>query len=227
MITGKRGFLGSKLNDVDGKCIHTRWLGVERKFHNDPMQFDNLQIVRDLFDEDYSEFIGFGSQAEFHGGQTMYARAKLAARILSRELCEKNEINWKWARIYSVYGPGDGQNKLLMNVIRRLLLGETVYLNGCDKLWDYLYIDDAADMLNSIIASDDKDMVYEVAYGESFNLRDILEYVAEKVGSGKLLFSNEYAGSNLVLKGESLFTPKVDIYTGLERTIEWVKAHSY
>ncbi len=72
-----------------------------------------------------------------------YGIAKLCAGQMSRILCEQKNMNHIWTRILSVYGPYDGENTMIMSVIRKLAHGEKPSLTEGKQQWDYLYSKDA------------------------------------------------------------------------------------
>ena len=102
------------------------------------------------------KFIGAGSQAEYgrYEGklnadvpafpENGYGIAKLCAGQMSRIRCRQLGIQHIWTRVLSVYGPYDGENTMVISMIRRMLQGERPICTKGEQIWDYIYSRDAA-----------------------------------------------------------------------------------
>ena len=101
-------------------------------------------------------FIGAGSQAEYGRQEGTlkpdtpcfpengYGMAKLCAGYMTREYARQLGIKHIWTRILSIYGPGDGENTMVMSLVNKLKTGGTPALTEGGQMWDYLYSADAA-----------------------------------------------------------------------------------
>ena len=135
-------------------------------------------------------FVGVGSQAEYGhvpvGTRiseeqapcpiTAYGRAKCEAHLRTRTLCAAYGIRHVWARVFSVYGPFDRPETLVMSVISALLRGETPALTRGEQHWDYLYSTDAARALLLLAEKGKNGECYNVASG---NTRPLADYVTD------------------------------------------------
>lgn len=102
------------------------------------------------------KFVFAGSQAEYGLSDkplnrdtpirpvTAYGVSKFAAGKLAEMLCESLGITFVWTRIVSVYGVNDSPNTLISYVIDSFKNEVSPVLTGCEQVWDYLYVDDAA-----------------------------------------------------------------------------------
>ena len=93
-------------------------------------------------------FIGTGSQAEYgrvdgrifadtpENPETEYGKAKLTAGIESRKLANMLNMKHIWTRIFSVYGPYDGENTMVMTSIREMLNGVSPEYTLGEQNWD-------------------------------------------------------------------------------------------
>jgi nucleoside-diphosphate-sugar epimerase len=139
-------------------------------------------------------FIGAGSQAEYGrvdkplGPDTPtfpengYGIAKLAAGHMSRIRCKQLGIKHIWARIFSVYGPYDGEYTMVMSTLKKMLAGEETHFTAGDQIWDYLYSEDAADMILNLAETAKHGTIYCVASGDSRPLKDYIQDMYEATG---------------------------------------------
>lgn len=192
-------------------------------------------------------FIGAGSQAEYGRPGTQikldaqamtfpengYGMAKLCAGQMSRIACEQNGLKHIWIRVFSVYGPYDGEKSMIISTIRKLLNNEKVPLTAGEQEWDYLYSEDAARafLLAGKKGIDHK--VYCLGSGQTKKLREYTEMMRNWIdgnaalGYGEIPYSDKqimYLCANIDdLKKDVGFIPKTDFSDGIKQTIKWVK----
>lgn len=234
-----------------GRCdmfFHLAWIGAagpgrfdaELQAKNIGYALDAVGLANQLGCE---TFVGAGSQAEFGRKEGLvdpesqcepenaYGIAKLCAGSLSRIACEKAGMRHIWARIFSVYGPHDGDQTLVSSVIRGLLSGNSPELTKCEQMWDYLYCDDAARAL-ALLAEKGRDgSVYCIGSGQARMLSEYVEEIRRQVGAGvpvkygAIPYSSRQV-MNLQADISSLsrdtgFEPHVGFADGISRTIAW------
>lgn len=229
-----------------GAVLHAAWEGVRGAARDDPAQLDNVartgEWVRLAADAGARRFVGVGSQAEYgpHDGAISettptapaekYGAAKLAAGALALALASRLGLSAAWARVFSVYGPGEAAGALLPDLVRALLRGEPFPLSPCEQRWDYLYEDDAADALALLLARDDARGAYNVAAGIAPRLADVVRAVVERVAPAATLAFGARGGPtrSLVADVSRLaalgWRPATPLAQGLDRTIEAVRA---
>ena len=190
-------------------------------------------------------FIGAGSQAEY--GRVDYAltadtacfpengygMAKLCAGAMSRVECEKLGIDHIWPRFLSVYGPHDGENALIPQLIKKLLKGEKMPLTAGEQVWDYLYAADAADALYRLALFGKNGEIYPVGSGIAKPLREYLEILRNTIdpvlplGFGEVQYSSKQVmhleADISALIRDTDFEPKTDFETGIRKTIDYYK----
>lgn len=138
-------------------------------------------------------FISTGSQAEYgiHHGLitestiakpvTVYGAAKLAACNLSRVCATQLGIEWTWARVFSVYGPGDNPNSLIPYLLQAFRNKQIPALTQGYHKWDYLYATDAAKALHLLGTTPHTNTMYNIANGNSLPLRAYVEVLRDLV----------------------------------------------
>lgn len=190
-------------------------------------------------------FVGAGSQAEYGRIEGLvapdspihpengYGIAKYAAGRLSRILCEQIGMRHNWARILSVYGPGDNDYTMIMYCIKTLLEGESPQVTKCEQMWDYLYCDDVARALIAIGKNGKSGKSYCVGSGRERRMKEYVETIRScidknaEIGYGKREY-NEKQVMRLCadisdLKADTGFIPQIPFEEGIQKTIEWCR----
>lgn len=190
-------------------------------------------------------FIGAGSQAEYgrvdHAltadtpcfPENGYGMAKLCAGAMSRVECEKLGIDHIWPRFLSVYGPYDGENALIPQLIKKLLKKEKMPLTSGEQIWDYLYSGDAAEALYRLALCGKNGEIYPVGNGNARPLREYLEIARDTIdhalplGFGEVPYSEKQvmhleADISTLIK-DTGYKPETDFETGIRQTIEYYR----
>lgn len=187
--------------------IHTAWNGVKANDRDDwKAQFSNLEIGFRLLEivkqAEISKTVVLGSQAEYGSfsgriseeeptnHSTNYGFFKKIVCELWERYCTEINVEWYWLRLFSVYGPGEEPNWFISNLIQKLTQGQNVELTGCEQKYDYLYVEDLAKNIESIIISDKSASgIYNLGSNNSVSLRSIAEIVKNITESqGELMF---------------------------------------
>lgn len=223
------------------------WQGVQNKDRHNLQQVSvNIPlIIRSL---DFAtavgciHWVGFGSQAEygrFEGAisedlpvraDTVYGKAKLAAYWTSAAYAQAVGLTHCWLRIFSTYGPEDDPQWLIPYIISEIKKGEVPQLTKCEQIWDYLFVDDAADAaLASVNFS--LEGVYNIASGQGVVLRDIVKEVLVAMGGshtvnfgGRSYSPNQVmhlVGDRSRLSSASGWAPKVSLREGIRSTVSY------
>ena len=138
-------------------------------------------------------FIGAGSQAEYGRCEGVlkpdtpcfpengYGMAKLCAGQMTREYAHQLGIRHIWTRILSVYGPNDGENTMVMSLIKKLQNGEIPALTKGEQMWDYLYSSDAARAFRLLGERGIDGKTYVLGSGEARPLKEYMETIRDVV----------------------------------------------
>lgn len=232
--------------DVFVQCA---WRGVSGRDRNEAYQItDNLSLTLDSVELAAAigckQWIGFGSQAEY-GNQnhrldemaalnptTLYGKAKLAAGIAALALSEARGLAGVWLRVFSTYGPGDASHWFIPYVTQEFLAGQQPRLTGCEQLWDYLFIDDAARAVCSL-ANEMTSGVFNLGSGIARPLTDVVEAIRAELGSTlePVYGAVEYRPDQVMhleadisrLMGVSGWQPMTTLADGIKRTVAFEK----
>ena len=230
--------------------IHCAWDGGNNyNSVNSPIQYENvtksIQLIKDINKlPTPTKFIGFGSFAEYgeltskaiesdqENPLNLYGLSKYMFKEYSKMLCSNYNIEWGWVRPCYVYGPGDVSTRLIPTVINKLLNNQQVELDKCDKLIDYIYIDDFVDLVLSLVEPPIKG-VYNICSGEQYKLKDIIQTISNilevpyKVtfssSNSKELTSTLICGDNSKILTHSKIPSLIPLDLGLKNTINYYK----
>ena len=157
------------VNDYSPSAIIcAQWNGVlKQDRENLELQKSNIEPILNIAeaakDSGTESFICFGSQAEakesietieekfYDSGESTYGsiKAKLHTQLVS--LFEDSDCRFIWARVFSVYGPSDFSDSLLMQLFESQASSDELVISNPSKLWSYLYEDDFALAIEQIL----------------------------------------------------------------------------
>ena len=229
--------------------IHLAWY-VGKGCHNADENLDwtiaTLNLLKSFQKYGGKKFLGAGTISEYEykygylledvtpaSPKTMYGEAKNSVYKIASSFCNKHGIDFKWPRIFNLYGPNEKPQRLMPSVINSCLKGEAVRVSDCLKYQDYLHVEDTAGGIVDVFESDLQGAV-NICSGKPVQLRYIVNKIAELTKfEGEILWGAIPAafGDDLVVgnndKLKSIgWKPKYTLEEGLQSTIEWWKEHN-
>ncbi len=176
--------------------------------------FTSLAVCSGL----YGKMIQIGSGAEYGKhraltsvreedfGDELPRDAYGLSRYLMSELAESYH-NIVHLRLFGCYGPTDPPHKLVPSIIRCACEEDRIVLN--QECWfDFLYVEDIADVLIHFIENGGAHRAYNLCSGSRVRISSIAEEVCKQMGVKKEImftkegFNLEYTGSNERLRTE-------------------------
>ncbi len=166
------GTIGSSRNDVYNNIINIKYT------------MDAIKVAKEL---GCKVFIGSGSQSEYGNvnetkspntlpnPESMYAASKLSSMYIGKLYAKQLGIRFNWCRIFSVFGPNDGENTMIMSSIRQMMRGGVSIFTKGEQLWDYIYSKDCALALRLIAENGKNDQIYNIASGDVRYLSDYIK----------------------------------------------------
>ncbi len=211
-----------------------------------PAQIENIRCTLAAVDAAAAlgcqVFVGAGSQAEYGrvegelrpdtpcAPENGYGMAKLCAGQMSRVAAQNRGVAHIWARVLSVYGPGDGAATMISSTIRALLERQTPALTKGEQRWDYLYSEDAARAFWAMAERGRDGAVYPVGSGQARPLREYIEILRDAVdpalplGFGQVPYGPRqvmHLEADLsALTRDTGFTPETPFAAGIRQTIK-------
>ncbi len=225
---------------------HLAWDGVKGSDRNNPEQMANIiasvALYRVAADLGCRRFVGLGSQAEYGPcparcdesvstqPTTVYGAAKLSTFWLLDRMAATDGNSFAWLRLFSCYGPGDDPSWLIPYMTLRLLAGEKPALTKGEQMWDYIYVDDAAAAVISLIDSDATG-VFNLGSGQAHRLRDIVTKIRDLIdpelplGLGEIAYRYDQVmhleADITALTRATGWVPKMRLDQGLQLTVNW------
>ena len=179
----------SEVDDAPDVFYHLAWGGGRDDMKAQSINVGNsvsaMRIAASLGAE---RFVATGSQAEYGVSRdlltesstlnpvTAYGKCKVEAYNVLERMSKDLGVGVSWARVFSVYGPGDNPGTLISYLVRMLQKGQSPVVTKATQLWDYLYVDDAVDALYMLGVNGGYG-VWNVASGESRPLKAFIEEV--------------------------------------------------
>lgn len=177
--------------------IHLAWKGVGGTDRNASFQItENLPLTLRSVELAHAigcrHWIGVGSQAEYGNPNrkvaetdpalptTLYGKAKLAACWAGLGLSEGLGMKASWVRVFSTYGIGDEPTWFIPYIISELKKGNTPKLTKCEQLWDYLYVDDAARAILSVLYKEATGII-NMGSGQAVSLKSVVDQIRQSV----------------------------------------------
>lgn len=229
-------------NDEYDIFIHLAWNGTFGDSRNDMnLQSDNIKYTIDAVELAHrlgcKTFIGAGSQAEYGRvdkpirpdtptfPENGYGIAKLAAGRMSRIRCEQLGIKHIWTRIFSVYGPYDGEYTMIMSTLNKMLNGEETHFTAGEQIWDYVYSEDAARMILDLAETAKHGTIYCIANGQSRPLKEYIQDMYEvtgckaRLGLGDIPYSDKQVMCLCIDKDHILPGERTGFKEGIEKIL--------
>ncbi|MFZ3354898.1 MAG: NAD(P)-dependent oxidoreductase [Xanthobacteraceae bacterium] len=180
--------------------LHAAWSGVGGGARNDPRQIENITATALLLEAAIAagieSFVGLGSQAEYGPKNcklderasteptTLYGHSKLAVCRVTQAMCRMKNVRHAWLRVFSVYGPRDNPGWLIPSLVAKLQEGAVPALTRCEQIWDFLYIDDAADAAAAVLESATAAGIFNLGSGTGRPLREVVTLLRDAVRPG-------------------------------------------
>jgi len=166
---------------------------------------------------------------------TLYGICKHSLQLMLAAFSKQTGLSAAWGRIFFLFGPHEHPDRLIAYVIRSLLRGEPARCSHGRQIRDFLYVQDVADAFVALLESGVSGPV-NIASGRPMALRELIYRIATKFNRDDLIqlgaVSTSPAEPPLLvadvrrLCNEVGWTPKYDLDTGLEQTIDWWKHES-
>ena len=240
--------IANLLSDVrPTHLLHLAWYVAPGKLATSNDNYLWVQASLELFRQFHEHggqravIAGSGYEYDWHYGycsealtpkvpNTFYGACKHALHSLVEAYSNQTELRSAWARIFFLYGPHEHPDRLVSSVIRSLLRGEPALCSHGRQIRDYLYVQDVADALITLLESDVVETV-NIGSGNPITLKDLICQTASKLNRRDLVrlgaVPSHPFDSRLVvadttrLSTELGWQPKYDLDRGLDETIAW------
>jgi UDP-glucuronate decarboxylase len=170
------------------------------------------------------------------GIRSCYDEGKRAAETLFMDYYRVHDVKAKIIRIFNTYGPrlAQGDGRVVSNFIVQALQGKniTVYGSG-QQTRSFCYVDDLIDGMMAMMNHPDDEYIGPVNLGNpgEFTIFELAEKVIELTGSKSIILQQPLPQDDPKFrrpdineaKGMLKWEPKIDLDTGLEKTIDYFR----
>jgi nucleoside-diphosphate-sugar epimerase len=223
--------------------VHLAWITEAGRYWDDPLNdawADASIALHDAFAAAGGKrALHAGSCAEYEWGDTAldedatpirpasrYGRSKDKVR---RAIEERSDAHSAWARIFFLYGPGQGPGRLVADAAAAVVRGLPTPAPLAGDRRDYLYAGDVAEALADVLESEHRGPI-NIASGEATGLGDLMSLIAMLASRPELARSVSSVpgrrascimGSTDRLRRATGFVPRKTLEDGLRRTLDW------
>ena len=188
-------------------------------------------------------FIGVGSQAEYGNIEgiisekteeipnTPYGIAKMKSGYESRKIAQELGIRHIWTRVFSVYGPYDSDNTMILKSIQSFFNGESLDYTLGEQNWDYIYSFDVAKALYLLGEYGKNNEIYCIASGKTQKLSKYIKIIKDEINPnielklGLIPYKKNQVMNLTVnidkIKKDTGFVPEIEFQEGIKKTIHW------
>ena len=117
---------------------------------------------------------------------TIYGSCKKALSELTRAYSSQAGLSSAWARMFFLYGPYEDKTRLVPSVIQALLSGEEAACTHGNQIRDFLYVEDAADALVTLLDSDVTGEL-NIATGKPLMIKEMVQAIGQKLNQIDLI----------------------------------------
>jgi nucleoside-diphosphate-sugar epimerase len=227
--------------------LHLAWTTKPGTYWTDLANLDwlsaSISLVKSFINEGGERIVGAGSVAEYDlryghcseshtplNPQSLYGSTKNALRAVLDSLRLQEGLSTAWGRLFFLYGPGEADGRLISSISRSLLRGEPAHCTLGRQVRDYLFVEDAAQALSSLLDSDVTGAI-NIASGLPVSVRELAIRLGDEIGLPDLLQfgavderPNEppYLVADVDrLRHDLKWLPQYSLPSGITRTVDW------
>lgn len=184
-------------------CVHTAWITTPGIYleSSDNLKFRDasLNFLQRLLNSGTRHIVGLGTCIEYKisnqplseastpiAPTTTYARCKNELRLALEAQAQMTGAVFSWARVFYPYGPGEHPSRLCSSIIRKLSAGEKIVLKTPDSTKDYIFIEDLAAALLTVVESKVRGAI-NLGTGIGISVRQIARTLAEMMQKVELI----------------------------------------
>ena len=119
-----------------------------------------------------------------------YALSKYLAEQACRYYADNFGLSVTIIRPFNIYGIGQDMKFLIPSIVKQTLCDSTIVVQDLEPRRDYLYLDDLVDAVIATSQIDSGFEIYNVGYGESLSVKDVIDQAQGVAGTTKEIISN-------------------------------------
>jgi nucleoside-diphosphate-sugar epimerase len=204
-ITGELGSIGAKELAGCGAdvCVHAAWITTPGVYLESPenLRFrdESVQFLRRAVEAGVKHAMVLGTCLEYGPGTkplsgetspivptTAYAKCKNELRLSLEAEAKLKNFSFCWARVFYAFGPDEHPSKLISSIIGKLECGEKIVLKTPQSRKDYIYIDDLAAALLTLVEKRTTGII-NLGTGTGTSVREIAHTVGKMMDRDALV----------------------------------------
>jgi nucleoside-diphosphate-sugar epimerase len=162
---------------------------------------------------------------------TTYARCKNELRLRLEKAAAVEGFGFCWGRVFYPYGPGEHPARLCSSIIKKLSGGEKIVLKTPDSTKDYIFIDDLAAAVLTVVESEFTGAI-NLGTGIGVTIRQIAQTLGRLMARSELITEATppqidpfgYVVANASRLHSLRWEPKYHLAAGLERILGSVRS---
>jgi dTDP-6-deoxy-L-talose 4-dehydrogenase (NAD+) len=192
--------------------IHLAWDGLpnyKELFHFEKNLFESYFFIKKMIEGGLRHFSVIGTCLEYGMKEgcltedmstapcTSYGLAKDTLRKFIEVLAKKYCFDWKWIRLFYLYGEGQSKNSILEQLKSEIAKGKTVFpMSGGEQQRDYLPVERAAEYIVRISTQTKQQGIFNCCSGNPITIRSLVEEYLRKTGQSIKLDFGRYPYSD-------------------------------
>lgn len=185
--------------------VHLAWAGIPNL--NAAWSLANVAMTSRVFATALAcgvrRIVGVGSCREYAVGggsktesdvpdeqQDVFGQAKTSIYRLLRASCLESGVEWRWARPFYVYGPGQRPDSLIPAAIAKAAAGIEMKVSSPSAAVDFVHVTDVSEALNLLATEPGPSGAFNVGSGRAYNVASVAVWVRRQ-------FLGESAGTIL------------------------------
>lgn len=155
--------------------------------------------------------------------ETSYTKCKNYLREISEFYCNKNNINFCWARVFYVYGKNENPKRIFPYIVKNLLENKKVTINHSQLKKDYMFAGDVAKAI-AMITDSSFNGVINICSGKAISLKEFASIIAKKMNKEHLLELKELETTepNIIVGDNSKLINEIGVnsYSNIDDILE-------
>ncbi|MDR2440725.1 MAG: NAD(P)-dependent oxidoreductase [Planctomycetaceae bacterium] len=179
--------------------IHSAWQGLpnyEELFHIERNLWTSYRFLKQIIESgtrninvigtcfEYGLQEGCLSEDCFANPNTVYGAAKNTLRIFLEQLQKKIPFDFKWIRLFYLYGEGQNKNSILEQLKSATQHGDKIFnMSGGEQLRDYLPVETVAENIAGISLQNKVQGIINNCSGKPVSIRQLAEEFLKNTGT--------------------------------------------
>lgn len=153
----------------------------------------------------------------------VFAATKRALHTVLESVARASPFDCLWARVFFVYGPGQRPTSLIPSLRAAYTAGRMPDVREPAAVQDFVHVDDVADALVALAASDTRSGVFNVGTGQPTSVGYLANKVADYYGRSRLFDMNQdtrgFWADTRKIVSSTTWRQRIGIDEGIERTL--------